>query len=173
MCRYCHDSTCTVTHHYIVGYVDRYLFAGHRIYCCKSFDLDSCLVLYKLCPLELALLCTFSLVIVKCLYVCYGITVLLDDRMLRSNDHEGYTIECVRTCGVYPQLLILLLYPEVHECTCGLAYPVLLLELYVGKVINLFKSLKELVCVLCDTEVPYFLCLLDYIAVAYVTFAAL
>ena len=173
MCGNCHDSTCAVAHHYIVGYVDRYLLACDGVDGCQSLDLHACLVLDKLCSLELALLCTLCLVIVQCCDISDAVAVLLDNGVLGCDYHESNTVECVGTGGVDAELLVLLLYLEINECACGLAYPVLLLELYVGQIVYGLKSLKELVGVLGDTEVPYLLGLLNDIAVAYVTLAAL
>ena len=93
--------------------------------------------------------------------------------MLRSDYHECYAIESVRTCGINSELLVLLFYLKVYERTCRLAYPVLLLEFDVRQVVDLFKTLKELVSVLSDSQIPNFLCFLNYFAVANVAMTAL
>ena len=118
MCRNSHDSSCTVTHHYIVGYIYRYLLACNGINSGKTFDLHACLILYKLSSLELALFCALCLIVVKSLYICDRIAVFLNDRVLRSNYHKGYAIESIRTCGIDPELFVLFLDLEVNKRTC-------------------------------------------------------
>ena len=53
MCRNSHDSTCTIAHKYIVRYPDWNFLAINRINCLKSVNLYTCLILRKLCSLEI------------------------------------------------------------------------------------------------------------------------
>lgn len=93
--------------------------------------------------------------------------------MFRSDYHECNAVKCVRTCSIDLELLVLLFDLEVYKCTCRLAYPVLLLEFDIRQIVNFFKSLKKLVSVFCDPQIPYFFSFLNYFAVANIAVTAL
>ena len=136
-----HYSARAVSHHYIVGNVYRNFLAGNGVYTGKTVYLYARLVLDKLCSFKFALLTAFSLVSVKIGNVLYRIPVLLDYRVFGSNNHECYAVERVGTGRVDAELLAVFLDGEVYESACRLAYPVLLLELYVRQIVDRFKSL--------------------------------
>ena len=174
MCRHSHDRTSAIAHHNIVRNINRDLLAGDGVDAGETFDLHAGLVLDQLCPLELALLGAFCLVRIQVSNVGDAVTILLDDRMLRRNDHEGHAVQGIRACGIDAQLFVcVFLDGEVDKRTGGLADPVLLLELDVGQIVYLFQSLEQLVCVFCDAQIPDLLGLLDDLAVADVTLSAL
>ena len=62
---------------------------------------------------------------------------------------------------------------KINESTLGFTDPVDLLLLYVGKIIDLFKTAKELVGIFGDAQIPNVLRLLNDVAVADVAFTAL
>ena len=136
-----HYSARAVSHHYIVGNVYRDLLAGNRVYAGKTVYLDTRLVLDKLCPFKFALLAALRLVSVKVGNVLYRIPVLLDYRVFGSDNHECYAVECIGTGRVDAELLAVFLDREVDKSTCRLAYPVLLLELYIRQIVDSFKTL--------------------------------
>ena len=141
MSRNRHYSARAVSHHYIVGNVYRNFLAGNGVYACKTVYLDTRLVLDKLCSFEFALLAALRLVSVKVGNVLYGISILFYYGMLGSDNHKGNAVERVGTGRVDAELLAVFLDGEVDESACRLAYPVLLLELYVRQIVDRFKSL--------------------------------
>ena len=81
-----------------------------------------------------------------------------------------------RSYDIYSRLLkerIIFLDGEVYESTCGLTDPVFLLKLDIREVINSAETFKKLVSIFCNAEVPYFLILLNDIAVTDIALAAL
>ena len=52
MCRYSHNSACTVGNKYIVGYEYRYLSAVYGIDSVNAVNSDACLILSDLCTLK-------------------------------------------------------------------------------------------------------------------------
>ena len=136
-----HYSARAVSHHYIVGNVYRNFLAGNGVYAGKTVYLYARLVLDKLCSFKLALFTALRLVSVKVGNVLYRIPVLFYYGMLGSDNHKCYAVERVGTGRVDAELLAVFLDGEVYESACRLAYPVLLLELYVRQIIDRFKSL--------------------------------
>ena len=173
MCRHGHDRAGAVAHHDIIGNVNRDLLAGQRIDRGQAVDLHAGLILDQLRALEFGLFRALRLVSIQLRDVCDLTAVLFDQRMLRRHDHEGHAVQRIRAGGVDPELLILLLDPEIDECARGLADPVLLLELDVRQIVNGLQPLQQLVCILGDAEIPDLLGLLDDLAVADVALAAL
>ena len=174
VCRHCHNGTGTITHHNIVGNVDRNLLAGNRIDAGQSIDLDTSLILYQLRPFKLALFRTFRFVCVQFCNIGNAVAVLLNDRVLRSNHHKGDTVQGIRTGGIDPQLFVcMFLDSKVDKCTGRLADPVLLLEFDIRQIVHFFQTLQQLVCILGDPQIPDFLGLLDDLAVTNVALAAL
>ena len=174
MCRHCHNGTGAVAHHHIVGDVDGNLLAGDGVDAGESLDFHAGLVLDQLCPLELALLGALCLIGIQIGDVGDAVPILLDDGVLRCDDHKGHAVQGVRTGGIDAQLLVCVFFHgEVHECAGRLADPVLLLKLDVGQIVHLFQSLKQLVCVLGDAQIPDLLGLLHDFAVADVALTAL
>ena len=173
MCRHSHDRAGAVAHHDIVGNVDRDLLAVQRVDAGQAVDLHTGLVLDQLRALELSLFRTLRLVCIQLRDVSDLIAVLFNQRMLRRHDHESHAVERIRAGGINPELFILLLDLEIDKCARGLADPVLLLELDVRQIINGFQTLKQLVGILRNAEIPDLFCLLDDVAVADVALAAL
>ncbi len=173
VCGHSHDCACAVAHHNVVGDVYGHLLACEGIYAGYAVNTDTCLVLDKLCALKFTLLGTFCLVRIKLPNIPDAVTVFVYDRMLGCDYHECDTEQSIGAGGVYPQSLVEFLYSEIHECACGLAYPVLLLEPDIGKIIHLIKACKELVCVFRYAQIPDFLLLLYDVAVADITLAPL
>ena len=106
MCRYRHNRAGTISHHYIVCNVDRDLLAIYRIYAFKSLDAYTCFLFYKLGSLELSLLRTLFTVSLDRIHVCDAVSILVDQRMLRCDNHEGYTEQGIWSGGVNLQGLI-------------------------------------------------------------------
>ena len=70
--------------------------------------------------------------------------------MLRRNNHIGCTKQCIRTCCINAELLILVLEGKVYLSTLRTADPVLLGNLYLLNIIHIIQILNELVCIFCD-----------------------
>ena len=173
-----HYSTRAVTHHYVVGDVDRDLPAVRRVDSLYALDSDSGLVLDKLGALKLGLLGALVLVGLERVDVLYLIVIGLDDRMLGRDDHEGDAEHRVGTGRVDSEIFADIRTRVVNELklgesALGATDPVLLLELYIRKIINLVESGEELVGVLGYAQIPDILRLLDYVAVADIALAAL
>ena len=151
MCRYRHDRAGTISHHYIVCNVDRDLLAIYRVYALKSLDAYTCFLFYKLGSLELSLLRTLFTVSLDRIHVCDAVSILVDQRMLRCDNHEGYTEQGIWSGGVNLQCLINSVNCEVYESTCGFTDPVYLLLLDVRRIVHILQSLKKLVCILGDS----------------------
>ena len=178
VCRYSHDRAGAVAHHDIVGDEDRDLLTGDRVDRGQTLDAYTGLLLHELCTLELRLLRCLVTVVHDGVPVRNLILVLIERRMLRSDDHEGDAIEGITTGGIDLELVInglscLISELEVHECTGAAADPGHLLLLDGLRIIDIIESLQETVRVLCDAEIPYVLRKLDDIAVADVALAAL
>ncbi|CDB77350.1 uncharacterized protein BN552_02139 [Blautia sp. CAG:237] len=173
MSRYCHDRTCTITHHYIVCNVDRDLLAVYRVDSLKSLDTHTCLVLDKLSSLELCLLGTFITVCSDLVHVCDFVFVFVDDRMLRCDYHESNTKQSIRSGCINLKLLVDSVDVEVYKSTLGFTDPVDLLLLYIVRIVNVLEAFQEFVCVLSDPQIPYVLGFLHNFAVADIAFAAL
>ena len=77
------------------------------------------------------------------------------------HDHKGHAEKCVGTCCINCKKLVCILEGKLYKCACGLTDPVLLLHLDIGKIINSIKALEELIGILCDTEIPNVLGLLN------------
>ena len=169
-----HYGSGPVAHHNIVGNVYRYLLAGERIYRRQPRKADAGLILDKLCTLEFGLFGAFGAVSLDLVHIGDLGCVLIYHRMLGRHDHKCHAEERVGTRGVYAQLFIGLSgNTEVDERTLGFAYPVDLLLLYVGQIIDLIESFKQTVRVLRYAQIPYVLGLLHNVAVADIALAAL
>ena len=178
VCRYGHDRAGAVAHHDIVGDEDRDLLTGDRVDRRQTLDAYTSLLLHELCTLELRLLRCLVTVVHDGVPVRNLILVLIERRMLRSDDHEGDAIEGITTGGIDLELVIdglscLISELEVHERTGAAADPGHLLLLDGLRIIDIIESLQETVRVLCDAEIPYILRKLYDIAVADVALAAL
>ena len=164
--RYSHDCTRAVTHHDIVCYEQRDLLAVDRIDCLETFDADTCLVLYKVDALELALLLALIAVSLDCIHVRDLIGICIDERMLRCNDHKGDAEKRIRSGRVDTEFFIHTVNREVHKCTLGLSDPVLLLHADCFREVDCVKALQKFVGILCDAKIPDFLLFLDDFAAA-------
>ena len=117
MSRYCHDRTCTITHHYIVCNVDRDLLAVYRVDSLKSLNSHTGLVFYKLCSLEFGFLCTLITICSDLIHVCDFICIFVNDRMFRCDYHECYTKQSIRSGCIDFKFLIDSVNIEVNEST--------------------------------------------------------
>ena len=168
-----HNGAGAVAHHDIVGDEYRDLLAVDGIDCGETVELDAGLVLDKLSALELGLLAAFDAVVLDLVHVRDAVSVLVNERMLRSHDHEGDAEEGVGAGGVYAQRLISSREGEVDKCSGRAADPVLLLSLYISREVDMLESVKQLVGVFSYAQEPDVLRLLDNVAVADVALAAL
>ena len=173
MCRNCHDRACTVAHHDIVCNKDRDLLAIDRIDCRQPVNADTGLLLDKLCTLKLGLLCADIAICLNLTKVLNLILILINQRMLRRDNHKGNAIKGIRSGRVNAKLLIQSVYLEVYKCTGRLSDPVDLLLLDICRIIYRIQPLEQFVCILCNTQIPYILRPLYDITVADVTFSAL
>ena len=173
MCRYCHDRTGTVAHHYVICDKDRNLLSVHRIDRGKTIDADTGLILYKLGTLKL---CLFRALIAICLNrikVADAVFVLIDQRMLRCDYHEGNTVKGIRSRRVNAKLIFNAVYGEVYKCSGRFSDPVYLLLLDVCRIIHRIKPFQKLVCIFGDPQIPYIFGTLYDIAVADIAFSTL
>ena len=173
MCRYCHNSSGTISHHYIVCNVNRDLLAVYRVYALKTLDAYTSFFFYKLGSLELCLLGALFTICLDLIHVCDAVSIFVDQRMLRCDNHKGYTEQGIRSGGINLKCLINSVNCEVHESTCRFTDPVHLLLLDVCRIIYILQALKKLVCILGNAQIPYVLGFLDNITVADIAFASL
>ena len=117
MSRYCHDRTSTITHHYIVCNVDRDFFTINRIDAFQTLDAYTCLVFDKLSSFELCFLGTLIAVCSNLVHVCDFIFVFVDDRMFRSDYHEGNTKQSIRSGCIDFKFFIDSVNIKVYKCT--------------------------------------------------------
>ena len=97
MRRHCHNGTCTISHHDIICNINRNLHAVDRIDCFQSLNSYTGFVLYELSSLKLCLLGALAAVRGDFVHVGNFVGVLVDNRMLRSDYHEGHTEKGVRS----------------------------------------------------------------------------
>ena len=178
VCRNGHDRACTVAHHDIVSDKDRDLLSGDRVDRGQTLDAYAGLLLHELCTLELGLLCGLLTVVHDRIPVRDLVLILIECRMLRSDNHEGDAIEGIAAGGIDLELVVdglscLIGELEVHERTGTAADPGNLLLLDGLRIIDIIESLQETVCILGDAEIPYVLRKLYDVAVADVALAAL
>ena len=178
VCRNGHDRAGAVAHHDIIGDEDRDLLAGDRVDRGQTLDAYAGLLLHELCTLELGLLRGLLTVVHDRIPVRDSILILIECRMLRSNDHEGDTIEGITAGGIDLELIVnrltcLICELEVHERTGAAADPGNLLLLDGLRIIDIIESLQETVGILGDAEIPYVLRQLHDVTVADVALAAL
>ena len=173
MSRYCHDRTSTISHHNVVSNEDRNLLAVHRVDTHKTFDLHTCLILDKLCTLELGLLLAFRTVCLDGIHICNLVSIFIDQRMLRCDNHESYTEQCIWSCCINLKLLICSIDIEVYKCTSRLTNPVFLLLLYICRIVDILQALQKLICIFCNLQIPNRLRLLYNLAVADITLTSL
>ncbi len=83
-----HDGTGAVTHHDIDGDIDGNLFPVDRVDAGKAVNAHTGLILDELGPLKLRLLGTLSAVGLNVFHVGNSVFVFINERMLRSHDHE-------------------------------------------------------------------------------------
>ena len=148
VCRYCHDSSGTITHHYIVCNEDRDLLAVDRIDCLQALNLHTGLVFYQLGTLKLGLLRTLSTICLDSVHIGNTVCVFVNERMLRSHNHERHTEQGIRSGGIDLQLLIDAVYLEIYECTGRFTDPVYLLLFYISRIIYMIQTFQQFVCIL-------------------------
>ena len=117
MRRHSHNSARTVAHHYVVGNENRDFLAVYGVDADKAVELDTRLVLDKLCALKLRLLCALCTVVFYLGKVCNHILVFVKHRMLGSHNHKGYAKESIGTGCVDAECFVRILNREVYECT--------------------------------------------------------
>jgi hypothetical protein len=93
--------------------------------------------------------------------------------MLRRDNHEGDSEEGVTSGRIDAEAVIGSLDREVDESTLRPSNPVYLLLLDILGIIDILQALEQLVCVLCDAEIPDLLRELNDIIVADIALAAL
>ena len=173
MCGNSHNSSGSVSHHNVVGDENRNFLTVNRIDGAYSRKLNTCFFLHKLGSLELCLLGTLFPVLFNLIKVRKPLLVFINKRMLGSHYHKGNAEKRIAPCRIYLQLLINVLELKINECTFAPSDPVNLLLLHIFREINSIKSFKKLVGIIRYTKIPDTLFLLDNIAVAHITFAAL
>ena len=119
-----HDCTGSVGHKNIVRNPDRNLLAIHGVCRSQSVNLHSRLILCKLGALEVRLLRRLLPVSHESVIIPDFILVLIDDRMLRGNNHVGRAEQSVRSRRVDAELILLARQGEIHFRTGGLSDPV-------------------------------------------------
>ena len=123
--------------------------------------------------LEFRLLCALRTVIDDSIEVFDLGLILVEQRMLRRHDHERHAEERVGTGRVNAQRFFGVLHGEVDKSAGGFADPVFLLKADVRQIIDSVEPFEQLVGILRDPQIPNVLTLLDDVAVADITFAAL
>ena len=169
----CHDCARTVTHHNVVGNIDRNFLAVCGVDRGKSFNANTGLILNELCTFKLGLLRTFFFICIERFDVCDTAAVFFNDGMFGRNNHEGYAEHGITSGGINTERILTAREREVCKRAFGSADPVFLLKLDIGEIIHLFKSLQELVCVFRDSQIPNVFRFLNDIAVADIAFTAL
>ena len=173
MSRNGHDCAGTVAHHDIVGNKDGNLLSVNGVDCRKAVKANAGFVLDKLSPFKFGLFGAFSPVSFNCVKIFDAVFILIEERMLRSHNHERYAEKSVRTGGVNPEAFVNILKLEDNERTGRFSNPVFLLKANIGKKVNMVKTLKQLIGIFRYAKIPDVLGLLNNFAVADVTLAAL
>ena len=168
-----HDRACAVSHHYIVSDKDRDLLAVDGVYCLKSLDLKTGLILDQLCSLKLGLLGALVSVSVDGVHIGNAVLILVDHRMLGSHDHESHAEKRIGTGRIDLKFLIDAVDCEIHKSAGGFADPVNLLLLDSLGILHCVKAFQELVGVFGDLKIPDILGKLDDVGMADVALAAL
>ena len=151
MSRYCHDSACTISHHYIVCNVDRDLLAVNRVDTLKSLDSDTCFIFYKLSSLKLCFLCTLVTICNDLVHIRNFVCIFVNDRMFRCDYHESYTKQSIRSGCIDFKFLVDSVNIEINKSTFGFTDPVDLLLFYIIRIVYVFQTFQKLICVLSDS----------------------
>jgi len=139
--RHSHYCARAVAHHYVVGNINRYFPAVYGVYRGKAVNSDARLILDELSALKLCLFTAFCAVIDYRIHIADFILILVDYRVLRSNYHKCNAEESVGPSCVYPKLFGNIFKREIDERAAALAYPMLLLSLDVGEIVNVLETL--------------------------------
>ena len=114
MSRYCHDSTGTVSHQYIIGYPYGDLFTVDGIGSGQTLDADTGLILCQLGTFEIRLLRSHLTICHDIIPVLDLVLIFIQYRMLRRYYHVGNAEQRIRSGGVNAQLLVLAGECEIH-----------------------------------------------------------
>ena len=166
MCRHCHNGTGTVAHQHVIRDPDRDLLAIDGIDRAKSVDLHARLILGKLRTLKVRLLGCKLTICDHLIPVLDLSLILVDQRMLRRDNHVGRTEQGIGTRRINAELILLACKGEIYLGALGLSDPVLLGNLYLFNIINRVKTLDQLLSILGDLEHPLALYLTDDFASA-------
>ena len=171
--RHSHNRSRSVAHHDIICDKQRNFLSGNRVYRCQSLNLYSGFVLCKLRPLKLCLFRAPQTVGFHITPVFDTVPVLIQQRVLRGNEHKSDTIKCVTARGVDLQFFISPVQREVYKRTRGFSDPGDFLLLDAFRIIHMVQPLQQLIRILGDPEEPHILGQLNYIAVADVALSSL
>ena len=150
MSRYCHDRTGTIGHQNIIGDPYRNLLAVYRIDCTQTTKDHTCLILCKLSTLKIRLSCCHLTVLLDLIPVCDLILILIDQRMLRRDNHIGCSKQRVWTRCIDTKLLVLILQAKINLSSLRTSDPVLLGNLNLLNIIYIVQILDQLICIFCN-----------------------
>ena len=165
VCRHSHNCAGPISHHYIVGNIDRDFLSIYGIYSGKPPDAHPGFILVQLGAFKLRFLCTQLPIRFDLLHIGDLVSVCIDDRVFRCHDHKGDTKKRIRPRRVHRQLLLCAGNGKIHKSTGGLANPVDLLLLDTGQIIHFLQPLQQFVGVLGDPQIPHVLGFLHHFAV--------
>ena len=173
VCGNSHDGARSVAHHNIVGDIDRYLGSGDGIYRADTVETNARLVLDELRTLKLGLFRTFLAVCADLVHIGNAVGMTVDDWMLGRNYHKGNAEQRIRTGGIDAQTLIKSGKCEIDKRSGRASYPVLLLHTDICGVIDVLKTVEQLIGICGYAQIPHILGALNDLAVAYIALAAL
>ena len=151
--RNAHDDTGAVAHEDVVGDEHRNGRAVHGVDGVYAVKAHAGLVLVELAALEVGLAGSGFLIRFDLAPVCYAVFPLVEQRVLRGNDHVAHAEERVGT-GRENRYVVADIGLEGDLGAGGAAYPVLLLDLDALNVVQIVQIVYEPVGVLRYAEHP-------------------
>ena len=148
MCRYCHDGSGTITHHYIICNEDRNFLTINRINSLQALNLHTGLIFYQLGTFKFCFLRALTAICFNRIHIGNAVCIFINQRMLRSHNHEGNTKQGIRSGGIDLQLLINAVYFKVYKCTGRFTNPVYLLLFYICRIIYMIQTFQQFICIL-------------------------
>ena len=165
MAGHAHNDAGAVAHEDIVGHEHREHAAGDRVDDLHPLQADAGLFLIQLPALKVRLAGGGSLVLLHLVPVGDFVLPLLQQRMLRRNDHIGRTEKGIGTGGVDGDIVAHIgLKGDLR--TGRATDPVLLLDLHALDEIQIVQVINETVGILGNAEHPLALFLADHLAAA-------
>ena len=149
-----HYCTRTVRHKHIIRNPDRNRLACCRVYRPHTGYLYACLILCKFASFKIALLLGKLSVFGNLIHVVDSVRKLIDQRMLRRDNHVCSTEYRVGSCGEYLDILIGILNRENHLCTFASTYPVDLLSLDRTDEVQIFDIIYQALRIIGDAQHP-------------------